>query len=117
MAGLAMACGSSSTSPSGGTTPPVATQTITINNNAVSPANIVVKPGSQVTFVNNDRIEHLMASDPHPDHTDCLEINQVGFLATNESRQTGNLNTTRTCGFHDHDHAEIQALHGTITIQ
>ena len=44
-----------------------------------------------------------MASDPHPDHTDCTEINSVGVLNTGQSRETGNLVTPKTCGFHDHD--------------
>ena len=117
IAALAMACGGSGTSPSTDGGPPVATSTITIANNAVSPANIIVSQGSQVTFTNNDRTAHDMESDPHPEHTDCPEINQVGFLNAGQSRQTGNLNTVRTCGFHDHDHPEIQALHGTIRIQ
>lgn len=58
-----------------------------------------------------------MSSDPHPDHTDCPEINQVGHLNPNQSRQTGNLNTARACGFHDHDDPFNTALTGTITVQ
>ena len=44
-----------------------------------------------------------MTSDPHPEHNDCPEINTVGLLQPNQSRETGNLVTIRTCGFHDHD--------------
>jgi plastocyanin len=116
-----MACGSSSsgtsptpTPPPGSTTP---TTTITISNNAVSPKNISVARGSQVTFVNSDNRAHDMASNPHPEHTDCPEINQVGFLSPGQSRQTGNLNTVRTCGFHDHEQDSVTSLQGTITIQ
>jgi len=58
-----------------------------------------------------------MYSNPHPEHTDCPEINQVGHLDPGQSRQTGNLNVARTCGFHDHMNAENRALQGTITIQ
>jgi plastocyanin len=109
--------GSSPTSPT--TTPPgaVSTLTITIANDAVSPKNIIVPLGSQVTFINNDTISHNMFSDPHPDHTDCPEINQVGFLNPGQSRQSGNLNTPRICGFHDHDQADVVGLQGSITIQ
>ena len=46
---------------------------------------------------------NAMTSDPHPDHTDCPEINSVGVLNQNDSRETGNLVTPRTCGFHDHE--------------
>ena len=118
MAWLMPACGGSDTSPSNnGGGPPVSTTTITIANNAVSPANIVVAQGSQVTFVNNDSRSHEMFSDPHPEHTDCPEINAVGFLSAGQRRQTENLNTIRTCGFHDHNDPARKTLQGTIVIQ
>lgn len=59
--------------------------------------------GSRILFVNNDARSHNMTSDPHPEHNLCEEINSVGLLAPGQSRETGNLNTVRTCGFHDHD--------------
>jgi plastocyanin len=96
---------------------PTATTTITITSGGVSPQNIAVARGSQVTFVNNDSRRHDMESDPHPEHTNCPEINSVGTLNPGQSRQTGNLNTVRTCGFHDHDDANNSSLRGTITIQ
>jgi hypothetical protein len=58
-----------------------------------------------------------MESNPHPEHTDCPEINQVGFLSAGQTRLTGNLNTVRTCGFHDHDQPSNQSLQGTIVIR
>ena len=127
MAAAAIGCGGSNNSnpggPSGGggggttcTAPPTST-TITISNNAVCPQNVTVPRGTQVTFVNSDTIRHEMTSDPHPEHTDCTEINQVGNLEVGQSRQTGNLVTPRRCGFHDHLRNEVQALHGSITIQ
>jgi plastocyanin len=124
-ASLMAACGSgnnSSTSapstPSSAPSGAVNAKTITIANNAVSPKNIVVARGSQVTFVNNDTVPHEMFSDPHPDHTDCPEINQVGFLNPGQTRQTGNMTTNRTvCGFHDHGLPDVAGLQGSITIQ
>jgi plastocyanin len=96
----------------------VAASTITITNGTVNPKNIIVARGSQVTFVNNDNTSHNMTSDPHPEHTDCPEINQVGFLSAGQSRQSGNMTTNRTvCGFHDHDNPNAAGLQGTITIQ
>jgi plastocyanin len=88
---------------------------ITITANGVSPKNVNVPVGSQITFVNNDTIEHLMFSDPHPEHTDCPDINQVGYLTPGQSRQTGNMNIVRTCGFHDHNLPQNVTLQGTIT--
>ena len=109
-----VACGSKPTGPSG---PPVVTNTITITTTGVNPKNVQVALGSRVLFVNNDSGSHTMASDPHPDHTDCPDINQVGFLLPGQSRETGNLVVVRTCGFHDHDNPDNAALKGTITIK
>ena len=118
---LAVGCSryGSGTSPSPTPVPsnPTSTTTITISNDAVSPKAIVVPQGSQVMFVNSDTRPHEMNSNPHPEHTDCPEINQVGFLNPGQSRQTGNLIVAKTCGYHDHDAAEVQSLQGTITIQ
>src|SRR5580704_6168243 len=63
--GLAAACGGGSTSPSGGggTPPPNTTITIT-SSGVVSPKNLVVSAGTQVTFVNNSTINHEMYSNP-----------------------------------------------------
>ena len=58
-----------------------------------------------------------MSSDPHPTHTDCPEMGQVGFLSTGQSRTSGNFNTVRSCGFHDHDIPGSTSLQGTITIR
>ena len=109
-----------SPSPTSPTTTPagaVSTLTITIANNAVSPPNIIVPRGSQVTFINNDNRSHDMESDPHPEHTDCPELAQVGFLNPGQSHQSGNLNIARICGFHDHNAADVAGLWGSITIQ
>jgi hypothetical protein len=77
--------------------------TITITSSGVNPTVINISQGTRVLFVNNDSRSHLVASDPHPEHTDCPEINNVGLLQPGQSRETGNLNTVRTCGYHDHD--------------
>ena len=73
--------------------------------------------GGQVTFVNNDRVVHEMYSDPHPEHTDCPEFDSVGALAPGQTRQTTNLATARTCGFHDHLNPRPTRLNGSVTIQ
>jgi|ERR1051326_1756979 len=92
------ACGGGSpSSPSPGTT------TVTISSSGVNPTQLSVSQGTRVLFVNNDNRSHNMTSDPHPEHTDCPELNAVGLLLPGQSRESGNLNTIRTCGFHDHD--------------
>jgi plastocyanin len=120
-AAVILGCGGSS---SGGMGPTTATcsslpdnRTILIVSNAVCPQTLTVPRGSQVTFINNDNRVHEMNSDPHPDHTNCPELNQVGHLEPGQSRQSGNLNVARSCGFHDHLNDQNRALQGTITIQ
>ena len=91
--------------------------TITITASGVSPRSLTVPAGSRVTFVNNGSRTHDMASNPHPEHTDCPELNQVGFLTPGQMKTSGNLNTVRTCGYHDHNRDSDTSLQGTITIQ
>ena len=125
-AGVALtvsACGGSDspTAPSGGgggggNSGPVAA-TITITASGVSPTSVTVAPGSRVTFVNNDSRPHEPASDPHPTHGSCPPIDQVGFIAANQSRTSGNLNTAGTCSYHDHLNDGDARLRGTIRVQ
>ena len=118
----AAACGgggssSSTTGPSGGCTPSSSPNTIVIQSNQVCPQTLTIAIGGQVTFINNDSRVHDMDSDPHPEHTDCPALNQVGFLNPGQSRISGNLTVARRCGFHDHSSPDTAALKGTITIQ
>ena len=83
----------------------------------VSPKQLTVPPGTRVMFVNNDSRRHDMTSDPHPEHSDCFELNQVGLLTAGQNRETGNLVAVRTCGFHDHDNPDNVSLRGSIVIR
>jgi plastocyanin len=121
---LAAACGSDDPNPGGpsgggggggGGNP---TTTITITSTGVNPKNLTVARGTQVSFVNSSSVSHEMASDPHPTHGSCPEIeNGVGFISPNQTKQTGNLNTVRTCSYHDHNRDTDTSLQGTITVQ
>ena len=127
---VAMACGggggSSPTAPSGGGTGgtggggtggATSSVTITIGSNGVaSPNAVTITQGGRVTFVNNDSRSHDMSSDPHPSHEDCPPLEQVGFLSPGQSKTSGNLNTVRVCGFHDHNLPNSTGLQGRITI-
>jgi plastocyanin len=109
-------CGSSQppTQPTG---PPVNTNTITITSSGASPRNIQVNLGSRVLFINNDSRPHWMASDPHPEHDDCPEFEPVGTLQPGQQRETSNLVTPQTCGFHDHNSPDVAALKGQVTVR
>lgn len=107
-----LSCSKSPTNPSDTPTP---TPTIvTITSAGVSPKSVQIALGSRVRFVNNDTKEHDMGSDPHPDHTDCPFINQVGILKPGEQRETANSVVARTCGYHDHEDPTNTAWQGTI---
>lgn len=90
---------------------------VTITASGVTPKEIVVAPGTRLLFVNSDSRRHDMGSDPHPEHDDCPEINSVGLLNPGQMRETGNMNTVRTCGFHDHDNPDNASLRGRIVIR
>jgi len=116
LSAVVSACGGSSTAPSSAPVPPVASNTITITSSGVSPKNVQIAVGSRVLFINNDSRSHNMQSDPHPEHTDCPELETVGFLSPGQSHETKNFVTARTCGFHDHDDFSQQNLQGSIVI-
>jgi len=116
----ALSCGGSSSSsmgPSGTCTPSTSPNTLVLMNNAICPQALTLTRGSQLIITNQDSQTHDMASDPHPEHTDCPEINQIGTLNTGQTRSSGNLNTARRCGIHDHSNPGSAALKATITIQ
>jgi plastocyanin len=112
-------CGGGSSTPaspsSGGSTG--TGSTVTITSSGVSPATLTVSPGTRVTFVNNSGGTREVSSNPHPEHTDCIEINQVGNLTNGQSRETGNLNTVRTCGYHDHNDPDNSRWQGSIVVR
>ena len=112
-----MGCGGGDDGPP--TTPPSGNNPyrITITTGGANPKELVVPPGSRVLFINNDNRRRNMTSDPHPEHDECPEINNVGLLNTGQSKETGNLNTVRTCGFHDHDDPDSNNVKGRIVIR
>ena len=122
-AGLAGLCLGLAACGGGGSTPapspmPNNPNVITIASGGVtSPKELTVAPGARVLFVNNDGRRHDMTSDPHPEHDDCPAINQVGLLSPGQSRETGNLVTVRTCGFHDHEDPDSNNLKGRIVVR
>lgn len=119
-------CGGSGYSPSGpsggtgvGSTGSVGAigATITISNNSVSPSSVTISVGQSVRFVNNDSRTHDMSSDPHPSHTNCPSINNVGLMGAGQTKDTNGFSGTGSCGFHDHNDPDNNSLKGRITIQ
>jgi plastocyanin len=115
---LASCGGSPSSPPSGGSGGSGNSSiTITITAAGVSPKQLQVAPGTRVLFTNNDVKTREMFSDPHPEHTDCPEINNVGDISPGQTKETGNLNVVRTCGYHDHLNSEDTRYRGSIIIR
>jgi plastocyanin len=115
---LVSSCGGGS--PAGPSSPPPGGNpsiTITIASSGVSPKPLTVSPGTRVLFINNDVRAREMTSDPHPEHTDCVEINSIGFISPGQTKETGNLNTIRTCGYHDHGNPDDTRFKGQIIIR
>jgi plastocyanin len=104
-------CDKTSPTPAPTSTP---TTTITITSAGVSPKSVQIALGARVLFVNHDTREHEMGSDPHPDHTDCPFLNQVGLLQPGQQRETGNSVVVRTCGYHDHEDPTNTLWQGAI---
>lgn len=99
-------------------TPPTDSATITIGaDGRVTPSTVTILRGGRVTMINNHTRAHDQSSDPHPEHSQCPEINQIGFLSAGQTRTSGNFNTARTCGFHDHNDPDNAGLKGSIVIQ
>jgi hypothetical protein len=111
--------GGSPSSPSGGGGgggTPTDTTTITITGAGVTPQNIIVNANARVTFVNNDSRVHEPASNPHPSHTQCPELN-VGRVEPGQSRESGPAVGGRTCGFHDHLEDSNASLRGSVQVR
>jgi len=117
--GLVAGCGGGGSSAPTTPTPPTTSQpTLTIDAAGVlGPKELVVPPGTRVLVTNRSTRARQVSSDPHPDHTDCPEINQVGFLAPGATKETGNLNIVRTCGIHDHDDPSNADMRARVVIR
>jgi plastocyanin len=87
------------------------------SNGAVSPGQVTISVGQSVTFINNDARSHDIESDPHPSHTACPSIANVGSLQPGQMKLTFGFSGTGSCGFHDHSDPNNAALKGLIVIQ
>jgi len=117
------ACGGGSSAPSPismpspNPSPSASVATVTIMASGVSPKTVQVAVAGHVTFANQDTRSHTIDSDPHPVHTDCPAINQVGLLQSGQSRDTASLTVARSCGYHDHSAPFDTIMQGTIVVQ
>lgn len=101
-----------STENSGESSNATAAATITYDESGFSPAEVTVKSGDKVNFVNETDTAVEPASDPHPTHTTNSELN-VGEVGPGE---TGSItvSTTGSWGYHNHFNSDET---GTITVE
>lgn len=85
---------------------------VAIKNSAFDPSSVTVKSGDTVTWVNEDSTQHLVASDPHPTHTDLPGL-QSGSLSQGQS-YTFTFVKVGTFGYHCHLHPSMK---GTVVVQ
>jgi plastocyanin len=101
------------TPPAASTSPPA----ITITANGMSPLEITIAVGQQVTFINNDVRSHDVVGGIDPAHPDCPEILQAGFLTPGQRGDTAVFTTAKTCEYHDHTALSVPAFQGRIFIR
>ena len=128
VATMVAGCGSGTVAPSSATAMPAPSLpagppqpsngvTISVTSTGFSIRDVHILQGSRLTVVNSDIEPHDIMSDPFHVHTDCPELNVVGFLTPGQSRTSDPLNTIRTCGFHDHDHEGDERYHVTVSVE
>lgn len=79
--------------------PPQAT--VSITKQGFVPATLSVKPGTVVTWVNEDKNPHRIASNPYPSHTDLPGLDSNAPIGPTGTYQY-TFKDTGTFGYHDH---------------
>lgn len=87
--------------------------TVSITDEKIIPATIIVKTGTKVTFVNNGQALHWIASDPHPVHSGLVGLDTLKGISTGET-YSFTFTKAGTFGIHDHLHTQLT---GTIIVQ
>lgn len=89
---------------------------VTIDEEGVRPA-LASGPRAMVQFINRDTNLHEIRSNPHPGHTDCVELN-VGVLQPGHKVSILTpFESGRTCGYHDESRPTDARFQGSIVIR
>ena len=92
------------------------THVLTITDAGVDATQLRVWVGERVEVVNSSSQPHWLRSNPHPIHTDCPSLDQLGQLEPGERGFTDALTQERTCGFHDHLNPTVLTLQGEVIV-
>lgn len=90
--------------------------TIAISDSGVSPA-LASRPRALVQFINVDIEAHEIRSNPHPGHTDCVELNVGVIQSGHKVSILTPFESGRTCGYHDESRPADARFQGSITIR
>ncbi len=85
---------------------------ITITKDGFVPANLVVKKGTKIEWVNTDSAIHQIQANPHPTGTSLPGLSSA-ILNTNQSYQY-TANTSGSFGYHDHINPTVN---GTLEVK
>lgn len=102
-----------SASPAAADTMAAQNPTVSMTDTGITPAQITVKSGTTITFINKGQTPHWPASDPHPIHTDVSGFDAKRGLTTGDFYRF-TFTKVGTFSMHDHLHSTFKA---TITVQ
>jgi plastocyanin len=88
----------------------------TYQSTGLVPTTLTVAAGADVEFLNSDLAPHQPASDPHPAHSTCPELNGP-VLQSGQSFHATMGAGPKTCGFHDEQDPANTTFQGTVTVQ
>lgn len=92
---------------------PTATAMVEITKDGFMPNTLSVKPGTAVTWINQDDKPHHIASNPHPTHTNLSGLDSGQEIGTGDSYS---FTFSQPSTFSYHDHLD-PAINGTIVVQ
>ncbi len=88
---------------------------ITFTSTGVSPRMVTVDAGTILLVRNDDTQAHQLASEPHPVHNTCPQVNTAALAAGQCEVKT--LSTAGDCSFHDHTRPTNSAFAGELIVQ
>lgn len=110
---LGLACGGGGSGGGGGggsqTCTPGPTAAITITASGLSPINVCVQPGGQVTFTNRDS---AASHDIEFESGGCPTVGEI----TSGASKTATFPTSVNCTFHDGHNPSSTAFRGTVAV-
>lgn len=78
---------------------------IVISEMEAIPDIVTIKKGAKVTWINNDSVGHIIAANPHPDHSELPEL--VSYVIEPHGVYTFVFNEIGEYGYHSHLHPTL----------